>query len=260
MTKFFTWVSSLPPEQSWGLFAFVCIVMAIVPFFDYFKRIVLILFRNEKAEITDFSWRVGKDHLLFTKPGKHYYLRSNGKQFILEGGKIFINWKVKGSYRVDLLPIKRNIKGNTVGIIARQNMTEFTLVAYTLKGKLEQKINLDPRLFRKINTLNISQEKHFRQKLQEKTTTSFVNSSWMSGKYTLERLKPLPSVLTKKLQNIENRINYKKRIRHLKNWSSRDYASKVKSYANQRHLPMYAFHPKRYNQNLGTNKSEQLIS
>lgn len=261
IVAFFNWVASLPPQQAWGLFLILCIIMAFVPYAGVTFRYLSVLFQHEKPEILDFSWRLAEDQLLQKNQDKSIYLNASNQGFILEGSKILINWNVKGAYRIDVLPIGKKLKGNTAIIAAHLVSNGFTLVAHTWKGKITQKLVINPALYRQLNTLNLSNEDHFLQSNTQRNTTAFSSANVLRGKYSSNRLSKLPLIKTTQLKQKQKRLNYNRQIRFLHAWMDRGIWKKAQSRFFKEHiLHASVFHPSRYSDALNLNENEKLIS
>ncbi|NBN99674.1 MAG: hypothetical protein EBV19_10620, partial [Flavobacteriia bacterium] len=126
------------------------------------------------AEVVDFSWRHAQDYYLCTLKGKSYYWNPDGKSFVLEGGKILLNWKVVGAFRIDIVEIGSNLSGNSVSVIARKEHNTYTLIAHTLWGKLTHVLEIPQEVYRTLQTVNFSEDGHFRQRPQKLKRTSFL--------------------------------------------------------------------------------------
>lgn len=248
MSDFFQWLSELPPEFGWGFFIVVCALMAIIPYFSSIWNFLKILFKNEKVEIIDFSWRMAKDHFLTQYQGKSYYLTSEGKDFIIEGGKIILNWKVTGAYRIDILPIGNKIKGNTALVIARKNNAHFKLIAHTIRGKIVKELKIDPSLFKQLNTFNLSQEESFKQKKHINTRDNLNTKSIGIGRYKELKNKYLGKTLSNSYLSDLKRIIVSKNTAVLK-YEYRGMKMKTNKnyYFRKRRQTIYAFNPKLYN-------------
>lgn len=198
-------IAALGEPTLWTIFLVCALLMAIFPFWRQIKKAVRIKFSNQKAAIHDFSWRLTPDHCLLTVKDNEYYLQSNGKQFILEGGAIILSWHVTGAYRVDINPLGDDIKGNAAVIAAKKERNRFILTAHTLEGKITKELMLDPSLFRTLDTFNLSQELHFNQKKYKLKTNAITKNRWMHGKYKRSKMQPLPTINTQKIQHKNTR-------------------------------------------------------
>jgi hypothetical protein len=261
MKQFFEWIASLNPNQSFGAFALVCALMAVFPYASTILNWLKLKFGNQDPEILDFSWRISQDHFLMSSNGKKYYLNSSNQNFILEGGKLIINWHVKGAYRVDVLPIGKKLKGNTAMIAARRQQNEFKLIAYTAKGRLEKSLVIDPKLFRELSTVNLSKENQFEQDAQVRKTIAFTTANTILGRYRNGKLGQLPKIQTKILSTSTNRIQYPKQISQLKAWHERKIWKAAQSrYFRANNFHGVAFNPSKYNAAMRSNENDKLIS
>ena len=252
------WLGSLDEALLWSIFLLCAIIMAIVPFWSKLRKVLKIKFTNQKSEILDFSWRLTPDHLLFKFKDKDYYLQSDGKQFILEGGVIILSWNVVGAYQIDIEPVGSNLKGNTAVITAKKSACKFILVAHTPKGKLRSVLEIDESLFRDLNTFNLSKELHYKQPNQYLQTTSLTKSTWMHGKYKPGKMASLPKVNTATLNAKMPRYNYLKMRKRLHFLNPNGISkAKLKLYlSNQQVVKTYTFHPNKYNEALVNSKEK----
>jgi hypothetical protein len=203
-------LASLGEPTLWTIFLLCAALMAIFPFWNKIRKALRIKFTNQQGAIHDFSWRVAPDHYLLKVKDNEYYLQSNGKHFILEGGAIILSWYVTGAYQIDIDPIGFNLKGNSAVITAQKDRNHFVLTAYTLQGKLTKELILDPSLFRTLDTFNLSKELHFKQKVNRLKTNTLSKNRLMNGKYKQGKMKSLPIVNTDRLNPLSTRYYYKK--------------------------------------------------
>ena len=158
MRSFFIWLGSLDLIEGISLFGSVAFILFIMPFFPLLKNILKVIFSSEKAEIKSFNYSISNDHFLTKIDGKEYYLHPTKPGFVLNGGKIILNWKVTGAYRVDLIPIQKKIKGNSAQVIVSKDTTIFQLTAFTLRGRLRAELKLPIEDIKSIKTINISNQ------------------------------------------------------------------------------------------------------
>ena len=261
MIQFFEWIATLNPYQSWGLFALICAAMAFAPNAKVTFKWLSLLFSNQEPKILDFSWRVSKDHFLLLSKGKKYYLNASKQNFILEGGKLIINWHVKGAYRIDVLPIGKKLKGNTAVIGAKRSQNHLKLIAYTTKGKLEKELIINPALFRSLVTVNLSQEDQFKQNTQVLKTISFTSANTLLGRYRSGKLASLPKLRTSVLLSDTSRLQYPKQISQMKAWYDRKILKAAQSrYFRVNNFHGVAFNPSKYNAAMRSNENDKLIS
>lgn len=261
MIQFFEWIATLNPNQAWGLFALICALMAFVPYAKVSFSFLRLLFSNQKPEINDFTWRVSEDHYLLKSKGKRYYLNASKQNFILEGGKLLLNWQVTGAYRIDVLPIGKKLKGNTAVIAAKRSQNHFKLIAYTTKGRLEKELIINPELFRDLATVNLSREDQFKQHSHVSKTIAYTDANILHGRYSSSKLGNLSKFRTHTLRSHTQRINYLKRISTLHVLGDRNIwkAAQCRFFRLKKN-PIVAFHPLKYKQALESYKNEELIS
>jgi hypothetical protein len=260
--KLAEWLSQLNPPILWGIFLLFAGIMAVIPFWDRIRKLVRFKFSDVEPNIHDFSWRLTPDHFLFKVKGKKYYLQSDGKDFILEGGKVLLSWNVTGAYQIDLLPIAENVKGNAAFIVARKNANKITLVAHTSKGKLTKELIIDQSLFRELSTFNLSQELHFKQDSYINKSMQLSKASLMFGRYSSHKNEALPTIATPRIYSKLKRYaleNRHKRIEFESIFKAKK--SKINRYIReQKVVQPYCFHPKKYNEALLLKDNDQLTN
>jgi len=205
MIDFFKWISNLKPQDAWVLFACVALLLAIMPYFGIIFKAIKVLLVNEKPTIIDFSWRLIPDaKIARSDTGKDYYISGNDGVILYEGMVVLLNWNVKGAFRVDLLPIGKNLTGNTTKIIIRSTQTKFLLVAYTWTGKLTRELVINKGEILKINTFNISRETNFEQPATSLETSNLSESQYMGMLFFRQSISNLKRVLTLGLKVLES--------------------------------------------------------
>lgn len=182
MGTFFQWIATLSPPLVWSMFILLCLLLAVYPFNKQLKTIIINKLAKVTPEIVDFSWRMTSDHFLFYFQDNAYYITSKRNDFLIEGGKILINWDVKGAYRIDIENIGQNLKGNSAWVTVSKEKHVFKLIAFTINGKLEKNIEIDQDLIKSLDTLNLSKDVHFTKKGFNLTTKKLDFSLSRNGK------------------------------------------------------------------------------
>lgn len=182
MGTFFQWIATLSPPLVWSMFIFLCLLMVIYPFHKQLKKIITNKLSKVSPEIIDFSWRLTPEHFLFHFKDSSYYITSKKNDFLIEGGKILINWNVIGAYRIDIENIGQNLKGNSAWVTVSKEKHAFKLIAFTINGKLEENIEIDQELIKSLDTLNLSKDVHFTRKGFNLTTKKLDFSLSRNGK------------------------------------------------------------------------------
>lgn len=252
MKEFLTWIGTLSPLTLWITFGVVCLLLILYPNFSKLRRIFSIFFSFRRSRIKDFSWRHAEDFYLCTIKGKSYYWNPNGKSFIVEGGKIMLNWYVVGALRIDIEPIAQNVKGNYLSVIARQENNVYTLVAHTLWGIKTQELVIPKELYRTLQTINLSQDGHFSQRPQKLKRKSFLEPVFRGKRFTVKNLRATFKSVMKIPGMAEKRFYVKPprtKLEKLRKWNSNEKSSLKK---------MFFFNPQRFN-NIEIEDNEKLI-
>jgi len=247
MVEVFKWFGTLSPMEGWATFIGLCLFMALIPYYGLIKRILIIYFTNESPEIIDFSWRIAPDYLIHQAAEKEYYYQpSQGMVYI--GCPIILTWQVKGAYRIDINPDYAKLKQNTLITIIREKGNDYTLCAYTLKGKIEQKLSIPDELVVRLNTSHLGGANAFNQP-ESKVLASKLGKSKFNGRsYTTSHTFSLINKLVpnyKRMRVVSKRLQLKMEENPIKN--------EINSYIRkQKIVKGYNFNPSKYNKTLIT--------
>lgn len=208
MKELFDWLSTLNSSLLSLIAVIVSAIMFLIPFMDQLKSIFWIIISNKKAEIVDFSWRLIPDSKIGEISEKKFYLLKSEYPIIYEGMIILINWQVIGAYRIDIKPMGKNLKGNAAKVVLNRETCHYTLIAYTLKGKLKKELTIDSFNILKLKTFNISKELLYGQSNHILKTKELVNNNYNS----FEKFKYL---FFRKLTYLSERVYFKRNSLHL---------------------------------------------
>ena len=248
MKELFDWLSTLNSSLLSLIAVIVSAIMFLIPFMDQLKSIFWIIISNKKDEIVDFSWRLIPDSKIGEIAEKKFYLLKSEYPIIYEGMIILINWQVIGAYRIDIKPMGKNLKGNAAKVVLNRETCHYTLIAYTLKGKLKKELTIDSFNILKLKTFNISKELLYGQSNHILKTKELVNNNYNS----FEKFKYL---FFRKLTYLSERVYFKRNSLHLNlkrlyfNTTLKEDKSKLRntlthSFKNKH----FIFNPKAYNE------------
>ena len=248
MKELFDWLSTLNSSLLSLIAVIVSAIMFLIPFMDQLKSIFWIIISNKKAGIVDFSWRLIPDSKIGEIAEKKFYLLKSEYPIIYEGMIILINWQVIGAYRIDIKPMGKNLKGNAAKVVLNRETCHYTLIAYTLKGKLKKELTIDSFKILKLKTFNISKELLYGQSNHILKTKELVNNNYNS----FEKFKYL---FFRKLTYLSERVYFKRNSLHLNlkrlyfNTTLKEDKSKLRntlthSFKNKH----FIFNPKAYNE------------
>lgn len=252
MIAIFEWFASLESYQAWMLFAGVTIIMAITPYFSLLRRLTWLFFSREKPQIIDFSWRISPDFLIFEDKEKQLFYQSQSN-YVFQGCPIILSWNVKGAYRIDIQPDFKDLKENSLITIVKPVGNNFTLVIYTLMGKMEKNIAISDEQVMRLNTSNLGGANAFaqpRKRIRPSSLSKDLPIKLYIPKYTgliFTKLSRLKGRLLRidKISNIQinnKRIEYKSDNIQLNNFIYR-----------QKIVKSFDFKPSKYNQVLNQN-------
>lgn len=154
MESFFNFLSSLSLEEGIKYFVLLCLVLAVLPYYEiiikYAKQIVL----RDNLEIVFFKYStapyvcIGKD-----SDGKELYASNEGDNLLITNTILNFVWEVKGALYVDLLPVGKKLKGNSSSVIINSDVKKYSLIAHGFKGeKIESVIDFSNEVFYSLQT------------------------------------------------------------------------------------------------------------
>lgn len=265
MTKYIDWISQQEEKTLWIIFLSITLLFILLPNISFIYRFLKSIYLFKQARIIDFSWRVSPDIFLGKIENKEHFWHSNQHSFVIEGGKIILNWHVIGAYRIDLMPLKKRIKGNTAEIIAQKNNNRFQLIAKTAFKTLIQEIEIPKAYFKTVETMNFSGDNHFTYDSLQLKRQSLV-SDLFNGK----KLSAPISKIAKSLSNSSQVANWGKLKNHLlkRHINGRSHVGEIKNKELKLNLKkwqptsrltlkkVYFFKPTRFNAALNENNNK----
>lgn len=252
MKEALTWIGEQSSLTLWLVFAGVCLLLILIPSYRKIVKLLSAFFSFRRAEVVDFSWRHAQDYYLCTLKGKAYYWNPDGKSFVLEGGKILLNWKVVGAFRIDIVEIGSNLSGNSVSVIARKEHNKYTLIAHTLWGKLTHVLEIPQEAYRTIQTVNFSEDGHFRQRSQKLKRKSFLDPVFRGKSLAVKKINSSFTSICRLLLKKNNRIYVKPKWvkqQQFKRWNISERNSLKK---------IFFFNPRRFD-NIKIEQEEKLF-
>jgi hypothetical protein len=254
MLEFFKWCATLSSQQAWILFVTVAFLMLLIPFLGFFKRVIVIIFSNEKAEIIDFSWRIAPAHLIHQNEKNQYYYMSQ-QSVVIVGCPIILSWQVKGAFRIDIDPGFSALKENSLITIIKPSNNTFILTAHTLKGKIQSTIQIADNQVKQIKTSTLGGANAFDQP-EKKLLVRKLSKERFKGKNLLKTafnssLNTLYHCF-KRFETNHKRITYVTQETQLKN--------NIKTFIGaQKMVKINTFKPSKYNEVLNPTNHKNLI-
>lgn len=166
MVNLFKWMSTLSLYEGLSYFILVILILLLIPYSKIISEFFKYLVFQRKLRIVYFDYSysskicIGKDRL-----GREIYISKNDSDFMIAGSKISFIWKVEGAYRVDLIPLGKNLSGNTANSLIDSSNLEYTLEVYGFFGKkMISTINIPAEKIRYLDTAPISSYQHLVRK------------------------------------------------------------------------------------------------
>lgn len=136
MINFFEWLSEFSLREGILYFFLLSLVLAIMPYTSVIMLFLRHIVHSKELKILHFEYSVApQQYIGKDKEGRDIYIEVKGRDILINGTRMFLVWQVEGAYRIDLHPIKKNIKGNATVLLIDRTRTEFTLEAYGFGGK-----------------------------------------------------------------------------------------------------------------------------
>lgn len=254
MLEFFKWCATLSTQHAWILFVSVAFLMLLIPFLGFFKRVLVIIFSNEKAEIIDFSWRIAPAHLIHQNQKKQYYYLSQ-QGAVIVGCPIILSWHVKGAFRIDIEPGFSALKENSLITIVNPSNNTFVLTAHTLKGKIQSTIEIADTQVKQIKTSTLGGPNAFDQP-EKKLVIRKLSKEKFKG------IKPLKTTFNSSLNILHNRFKRFKSNQKRSSYMAPETQLKnnIKTFIGaQKMAKLSAFKPSKYNEVLNPTNHKNLL-
>lgn len=260
MIEFFKWVDSLPVEMAWLLLASISFAMALAPFVGTLWKAFSVLFRNEKAEIHDFSWRfIPNWKMGGTDKGTLHVLPSE-RPVVYEGMVIMLSWHVRGAFRTDVLPLKKRMKGNVAFVPVHAGRNVYALEAHTWKGKIRKELVIEASTVRKLHTFNLSKEAFFGQPSHDLKSAPLSNQLFAGKSYVRLPLTILRTISMRRLplaaRPLKSIFTASKYHQPVSNHERREMMKRANNSGLVRTI---AFNPRPYNRAILEFKQQQFI-
>ena len=245
MFSLFKWMSTLSIYEGISYFILLLIILLVIPYTSIISTFFKFLIYKHELKILFFEYSVtpevlvGKDDL-----GREIYVDTSETDILIAGTKITFVWQVQGAYRVNLIPLKKNLSGNSANFLIVPLCLEFILEAYGFFGKKCSSTILIP--IEKIYHLDITSISSFHHLIRKnpiidhaKLTTDLplnkaLSKSSFTSKFDWDKLN---------LLSIFSKVNHSDKIiipttKKLKLYEALDSA---------KHLKKYTFSTAKYN-------------
>jgi len=196
MHSFFTWLSSLRTAQQTILVLMALFVLVGIPYVGRLFRILSLLLRRQfRPQILFFGLNYAtsveplplrptvRQKLLaawqrlrafsYARFGRHapsappaaprrtaLYYTENVPEFYVEGSVATLAWEVTGAYRVDVLPLRTRVSGNSLRFLFNSGQRHFVLRAFGLNGQVEATFSLPLEKFQRLHHEPLSRNVH----------------------------------------------------------------------------------------------------
>jgi hypothetical protein len=136
MDNFFSWIAGLDKFEGMRYFFIVAACLALIPYsntiYKYFRQIVL----RKKLEVVFFEYSINQNiYAGKYDQNKSFFVDIPEDDFFIQGTKLRLYWKVEGALKVDIVPIGKGLKGNSVEVIIHKSISKYTLIAYGFWGE-----------------------------------------------------------------------------------------------------------------------------
>lgn len=189
--QLFRWLSERSALHLWLLFAGTAVLMMVIPFLRHIRVLLAGLFSGERPMIHDFSWRLVPEMALTEDERSRYYVAPPVPRTVVSGMAVLLNWQVTGAWRVDLLPVAVDVKGNSAWVTVDADRLTFVLRAHTWRGVLTKEIDLREIRLRYLKTLSLSADDHFGQPASELATAKGLADLYSGVRFS-QMASPLP--------------------------------------------------------------------
>ena len=160
MDKILEWLGVLTIKEVSLILASVSLVMAALPFARQIHAFIRYIFGERSPVIHAFSYSFSG----FPTPGKTHSNRSVHdvkSDVFLEGTRLHLHWKVSGARKIDLVPVGRDLRGDTATVVIDPKLSRFNLKAYGFFGLMaESVLDIPKDSFRCIRNRPLTEDTH----------------------------------------------------------------------------------------------------
>lgn len=232
METIFNWLFSLSEEHKLWLFSSLCLILVLTPYFSILYSFIKKIICWRKLKIYHFNYSFSKFDEKKFSTNQNFAI--NNDEFIVEGSKIFLFWKVKGALWIKLVPHIGKVKGNAAELIITRNNRKLILEAKGIFSKKQIEIEIP---IHKIKTLETKVLSKTQVKSEIKNKYSF------NSKYYRTRIFSINY-----LNYITSNINLKFNRNHISSSVSLNSFTKSNLYFDkQKIVTSFTFSTKKYN-------------
>jgi hypothetical protein len=250
MENFFKWLALLTPTEAVCYAILVCGVMLFIPFSDIFFKLIKKVVLMRRMSVHFFSYQFYPVEMLVSKDGKNVRQVFEKPNFVLDGGKVLLYWKVEGALSVSLYPRYGKVNGNMAEVMVSSNNREFQL---RVKGLFSTKIvslSIPEACIKQLETKELSAA-HFLTNVPLVKSYAFTENVFSNEQFTLGRISSfgLSSTATGNVELSKIPLGFTRRLTYR-------FAEKLKSKKTNVQLriesnlltKVYSFSTKKYNQ------------
>jgi len=152
MIKFYQFLSDLSILQGVLLLTPLILLMVFLPYYRIIFNVIWLTITGQKPEIIYFD--------ILLSPiisEKEQILGAVEPDIIISGSKATLYWQVKGASRIDLLPLGKNLRGNSTDVIISKTNREFSLTVHGLTGFVSSTISIPEENIKTLQTHKVSE-------------------------------------------------------------------------------------------------------
>ncbi len=210
METLFKYLATFNKQEAIIYFVFFCSVLALFPYYEiilkYFKYFIV----KKELKIISFNYSTKQHQTKANKNGTVDFNLNNSNNLLICNSIIHFAWEVQGARKVDLFPIKENIKGNTASLIINEHIKKYELIVYGFNGEsIVSTIDLTNEIFYHVETNPIASNQKIVRPNPQINSLPLSKTSFTTFDKTKLRLRNVVNFKRYRLNSIKiNTINY----------------------------------------------------
>ena len=153
MEHLFEFLASFDQQEAIIYFVFLCLVLALFPYYEIIHKYLKHFIVNKELKIISFNYSTTQNQLKSNKIEPDDFNLKNSNNLLICNSIIHFVWEVQGARKVDLFPIKQNIKGNAASLIINEHIKKYELIVYGFNGEsIVSTIDLTNEIFYHVET------------------------------------------------------------------------------------------------------------
>lgn len=159
MEALINWMESLNPSEAIRYAILLAGIMIFIPLSDTISKLIKKLVSMKKMKIVQFGYSFSVKDLEIPDTSEDVVVNRNSADFVIEGGKALLFWKVEGALSVRVYPKIGKVSGNLAEVLVTRQNRSFTLEARGLFSRERMTLSIPESKIKTLETGEISKKK-----------------------------------------------------------------------------------------------------